>query len=155
MPDKDKFENSVNFVAGHYRRDAFIEGEAWRRLGIGSRGFFGLGRRAAAAVVIGVVLTASACILTFVVPQIASKPDSVESVAPVRQTVAAESGDVRRIEFTDARLTDVIAEIERLYGVTVTNIPEGDYRLTLSYEGNADNLIETINRLLDINLAVE
>lgn len=155
MTSKKDFEDSARFVAAHYRPGAFSERRAWQRLGIAD-GFLGLGRRAAAAVIIGTVLTVSACVLTFVVPQFTEKAAGDDKPAVTEKTTApAQTSDVRKIEFTDAPLSEVIAEIERVYGVTVANRPEGDYRLTLSYEGDVDSLIKTINRLLDINLTVE
>ena len=61
----------------------------------------------------------------------------------------------RKIEFTDAPLADVVKEIERVYEVHVVNVPEmGDYRLTLSYEGTAKDLVETINELLGTSLGI-
>jgi hypothetical protein len=44
-----------------------------------------------------------------------------------------------------------------LYDVKITNVPENsdDIRLTLGYEGNAEDVVATINDLLGTNLAVE
>lgn len=155
MTNKKDFEDSARFVAAHYRPGAFSERRAWQRLGIGHRAIWGLSRRAAAALIVGAVLTVSACVLTFVVPQFTDRPTADKPGVTEKTVAPAHKGDVRKIEFTDAPLSEVIAEIERVYGVTVTNRPEGDYRLTLSYEGDVDSLIETINQLLDISLTVE
>lgn len=154
MTSKKDIEDSARFVAAHYRPGAFSERRAWRRLGIAD-GFLGLGRRVAAAVIIGAVLTVSACVLTFVVPQFTDRPTADKPGVTEKTVAPAHKGEVRKIEFTDAPLSEVIAEIERVYGVTVANRPAGDYRLTLSYEGDVDSLIETINQLLDISLTVE
>lgn len=145
----DKFNKSVNFVARHYRADAFKPrsfffgrslAARWRRWGV------------AASVAVG-VLTASACFYTFVLRQ----PEAVEP-QPIEQTVAPEQPArlvSQRIEFTDAPLTEVVAQIELTYDVTVENIPTAEYRLTLSYEGTADDLISTINMLLGTALTIK
>ena len=49
-------------------------GLAWQRLGIGGSGFGRLSLRLAAAVIVGAVLTVSACVLTFVVPLFTDRP---------------------------------------------------------------------------------
>ena len=141
-----RFLNSVNFVARHYRSGAF-----------GRRSFFGTPerwawrRRAVAASVAGVVLAATACYFTFVresVPQ-PSVPEAAVTAAPVQQ------GASLHIEFEKAPLSEVVAEIERVYGVEIGNMPSENYELTLSYDGTADDLVETINELLGTSLTVK
>lgn len=149
---KNKFIDSVDFVARHYRKGAFRP----RSYFFGSR-MGGLARRwGVAASIAGAALVASACFYTFVLrdasPAVpAPAPADVETAAPV----TAETR-VLRIEFVDAPLADVVAEIENVYGVEVGGIPAGkDYRLTLSYEGTATDLVETINELLGTSLTVK
>lgn len=88
----------------------------------------------------------------------AGRPETTEVPAPqpvvVQPTVPAEAVSAR-IEFTDASLTTVVKQIEKTYGVRITNVPEGDYRLTLSYEGTAADLVATINDILSIHLTIE
>lgn len=61
---------------------------------------------------------------------------------------------IERIEFHDAPLKDVASDIERVYDVKINNVPAGDIRLTISYEGTAADAVETINDLLGTNLTV-
>ncbi len=102
MTSKNDFEDSTRFVACNYRRDAFSERRAWRRLGIGGRGVFGLSRRVAAAVIAGTVLTVSACVLTFVMPQFSENPKADKPAVIELTASPAQKGDVRKIEFADA-----------------------------------------------------
>jgi hypothetical protein len=67
---------------------------------------------------------------------------------------SAQADRVIVIEFTDAPLTDVVARIEAEYGVKVENVSAETYKLTLRYEGNAADLIDTINELLNTNLTI-
>ena len=66
----------------------------------------------------------------------------------------AEPMKVVRLEFSNASLSEVTDEICRVYGVTLANIPIEDYRLTLSHEGNAYDLVETINELLGTDIVI-
>jgi hypothetical protein len=61
----------------------------------------------------------------------------------------------QRITFDDAPLSEVIIKIQETYNVTITNIPTEEHRLTLSYEGTADELIETINDLLGTEMKIQ
>lgn len=63
--------------------------------------------------------------------------------------------DYAVIDFTDAPLGDVVKDIERIYGVKISNIPTETYSLTLHYEGDASELVTIINELLNINLQIE
>ena len=60
-----------------------------------------------------------------------------------------------RLEFTDASLKDVVKKIESVYEVRIVNVPDTDIRLTLSYEGTAEDLISTINELEGTQMRVE
>lgn len=64
---------------------------------------------------------------------------------------------VRAIDFDNASLTDVIAKINEVYGISVTNLPANadSYRLSLHYEGNVVELVETINDILDTELTIK
>ena len=149
MHDK-KFDESMRFVARHYRPGIFDASKAWRRMGIGTH-LRRPSRRIAAAVAAAIVLTASACFFTFIYPHIDTPAPAAQPVheAPVPK---ADTSVVRRIEFADASLAEVAAEIRRVYGVRITNLPDTDTRLTLSYEGSATDLITTINILLDSDI---
>ena len=54
-------------------------------------------------------------------------------------------------------LSSVVAEIENAYNVEISGLDETDrdQRLTLSYEGNAAELVSAINEILGTQLTVE
>lgn len=142
-----KYKESLDFVVRHYRPGAFIPSAnfARRRLRIPLW---------AAACAAG-ILVASACVCT-----IWLQPREEEALRPapaVEQPVADSSASVRRIEFNNAPLSEVIAATEECYGVRIGSVTpeEADLRLTLSYEGTAEDLVATINDLLDTNLTIE
>ncbi|MCM1518510.1 MAG: DUF4974 domain-containing protein [Pseudoflavonifractor sp.] len=153
MTEDKKFEDSVDFVVRNYRHDAFSVDKGWRRLGLTHRVWWR--SRWAAACAVTVALAASAGIyawLSVSAPTVTTLP-ATETVMPEAAPTAPKRS---RIEFNDTPLDRVVKEIEAVYGVTVTNVPEGgDYRLTLSYEGTARELVATINDLLDIRMEVE
>lgn len=150
--DNSKFDESVSFVASRWRKDAFSVERAMDRLGLEKKRSI-LWRRVAAAAAGVVVLGASAA-LYFAL----NEPPAHRVEEPVVNEIATpevsplERND--RIEFTDAPLAEVAKEIERTYGVKVGNLPTGEYRLTLSYEGTATDLVATINELLDTDFTV-
>ena len=51
----------------------------------------------------------------------------------------------------------VVDRIREVYGVEVVNLPDNadNYRLSLHYEGNPMELVETINDILDINMTIK
>lgn len=78
---------------------------------------------------------------------------AVPAVAPA-DTISADSRLV--LEFTDAPLPDVCVAIEEAYGVTLTDLPvTSDETLTLSYEGNAYDLVATVNELLGTHIRIK
>lgn len=147
-----KLDLEIRFVARHYRRGAFSPREGWRRLGLGASPV--LRRRIAASLAAMVVLSAAAAI--YIHSEIGRREAALPaaSSAPEQAPAAALS---LVIEFTDAPLTDVVAEIESVYGVSVGNVPAdaADMRLTLRYEGTAAGLIECINELEATAMIVE
>ncbi|MEZ3589940.1 MAG: DUF4974 domain-containing protein [Muribaculaceae bacterium] len=147
-----KMNEIVEFVARYYREGAFSARRGWRQLGLTTLQWWRTRWAAAAAVV--VALTATAGIYAYITssPSEARQPEA----APVTEKVTPIGEVSRKIEFADTPLVDVVKEIERVYEVRVVNLPkDGDYRLTLSYEGTAKDLVETINELLGISLRIE
>ena len=149
MIDKDKFDESLSFVARNYRQGKFSVARAWQRTGIGSRPWWQRGG-SVAAVAAGVALVASACIYTWMSPD----RNRVESAEPasVESQITASPSVTARIEFADESLANVVKEIERTYSVSVDNVPDDDLRVTLSFEGDAADLISVLNELFGINL---
>lgn len=149
----EKFKKSLDFVARYYRPNAFRpDAELFRTQT--RRPWWRRG--AIAASVVAATLVASACFYTFVIKAPTPAVEEVTAPAATAGAPAEElSARVIKIEFSDAALADVVKEIEKTYGVEVTNLPEsGQYRLTLSYEGTATDLIETINEILGTEMKV-
>ena len=156
MSEEKKFNDSLRFVSRHYRRGAFSRSDAWRRLGIAPTGMSWRISRTAAAIVAAVVLTASACMLKWGLPAFDRQPEATTPTVIERQAPTTSAAEIsQKIEFNDAPLADVVARIERVYDVRIADVPEGEYRLTLSYEGTAEDLIETINELLGTQMHIE
>lgn len=147
----EKFKKSLSFVVSHYRPGAFVPQSVfaaprpwWRRTAV------------AASVAAG-VLVASALVYTYVadVNTVTPAPPAVEIAAPAPAPATAES--VIRLEFTDMRLSEVVDNIERAYNVEISGMTdaEADLRLTLSYEGDAADLVTAINEILGTTLSVK
>lgn len=149
MKDKD----SLDFVSRHYREDAFNASDGWKRLGI--KRFHWSAFKIAASVGALVAVSATAAILfgDF------KKADSDIVTTPGIEPIESESRTpiVRTIDFDDTPLPDVLKKISEVYSVSVVNLPEDaeSFRLTLHYEGNAVDLIETINDILGTEMTVE
>ena len=145
-------ERNINFVAKHYRKGAFSAEKALHRMG-----FIMPNRRypLRIAVVVSCIVAITAVASIFIHNEYASREE-----APVIIEQPAVKGDlkaVRSIDFDNAPLTDVIEEVKVVYGVEIEGLPEdaSSYHLTLHYEGNAVDLVETINEILDTNLRVK
>lgn len=150
-------QTDIDFVLRHYRRGALSAKQAWRQLDIPAPqpkwlGVF-RGRRAAAAACVAAVLTASAFLgyrFVYGGRQAAAPTTAAPAAAP------AGTQPQPRLEFTDVPLAEVVATVERTYGVTVSGLgADSNLRLTLSYQGDADELLEAINQLLGTSLKVE
>lgn len=173
-----KFDEEVEFVAKHYRKNAFRRAARFvvpngiRRNPAGSmeqdnmqrgEGFVvpdvlrrrRAARRWIAAASCAVVLSASAYFISQVAfkPVAKPEPSRVETVSV--KTVAAEPEEIRRIEFNDAPLSTVAAEVERVYGVELDNITDPDVRISISYEGTASDFVETVNELLGTHITIK
>lgn len=142
----------VTFVTRHYRKGAFSVKNGWQRLGIGLPVRWTPLRIAASiAVVIAIGATAAMVTVRYL------GEGSVHPEDPVAIPAAVSSRNiVRAIDFDDAGLPAVLEEIRNVYGVEITNEPAdaASYRLSLHYEGNADDLIATINDIFDIELII-
>ncbi len=155
MDKKESIEESIGFVSRHYDREAFDEKTYLRAIVGNNVSRLHLRPLHFAAAIAGAVLVASACVLIY--DRIAERPvQPAETIVPEKPEASVETV-VRseRVEFNDASLGDVIDRIEKVYGVKVTDVPKEDYRLTLSYEGTAADLVATINELLGTDLQIK
>ncbi len=158
QPNDPRIKDSLRFVASNFDPDAFSKARKKEMLSAitGRRSFLPLlsARWRVAASVAAVALVASASVLIYhnysdrpetPAPAVVEQTETVVTPAPAARAV---------IDYTDAPLKDVVADIERIYGVTVTGVPEKEIRLTIHYEGDADDVVETINELLGTNLKI-
>lgn len=144
-------EKQIEFVAKHYRHGKFDAGKGWKRLGIAPSGW--LRRIRVAAAVAGVVaLTAVAAVIYnhYSIPQSPEQPQPVQVAVPTLEAVKV-------IDFDNAPLPTVIAEIREVYGVEIANVPANAeaYRLSLHYEGNVADLVDAINDILGTEMEVK
>ena len=149
----ENMKNSLRFVTRFYSPGTLRPDPSFIREGLPFRK-----RHAAAASIIGTALLAAAAVTTYLAlapspPTEASAPQTETPVTPAEETPKTEN--VRKMKFDDASLPDVVKAIEKEYGVKVSGQTEGQPRLTLSYEGSAEDLIGAINDLLGTNLKIE
>jgi hypothetical protein len=148
MKETDK---DITYVAQHYRKGRFSTDRGWQQLGIEhSRRRFGF--RVAAAIAVVVALSATAAIVyhQYIEP-------SPAAVVTVTEQVDAPELVVKVIDFEDTPLPTVIQRINEVYGVELVNLPTdaNEHRLSLHYEGNAIDLVETINEILGTDLKIK
>lgn len=135
-------EKDIKFIARHYRKGRFSVEKGWRQLNIRPVSIWRRIRVAAAVAAVIVLSATAAVIYNHYTPQ-------TEQSAPVEI--------VRVIDFENTPLPTVIAEIREVYGVEIDNIPENaaEYNLSLRYEGNAVDLVATINDILETQMTVK
>lgn len=150
MANQKKIEENIQFVTRYYLDDTLLPGRGWR-LFRASHGISAFRRNVAAAAVGLIVLTASAAV--YFMRQDATPGGEQAVSAPSTTVVLAEK--TQKIEFRDASLKNVVAEIERIYDVRITGVPEQDIKVTISYEGTAADVVGALNDLFDLNLTVE
>lgn len=146
-------DEALRMVVSHYRSDAFKARRNPEFLERRNTFAAFMHRRAgvAAAVFAGVVLTAAAA--WWIVSPGPQVP--VSATDEVVEETHAYTRDTRLIlEFDDAPLEEVVTAIEQSYNVRLTNVPEDAPRLTLRFEGDADELVEVINQLLDTKISI-
>lgn len=145
-------EKELKFIAERYRKGKFSVDRAWKRLDIAPSLRW---RRIRIAAVVSsvVVLGAAAALIYQHSTQPATPYESIQE--PVKTTAPAEI--TRVIDFENTPLPTVIARINEVYDVQIENIPKNaaDYHLSLHYEGNAADLVATINDILELNLRVK
>lgn len=148
-------ESSEKFVVRHYRRGAFDQRRAWMAMGIRVQ-WWKSPLRVAAAIAAIAALTATA---TLVYRSVAAPEPAVvqTDTCAVKPSLDVLLATPHPITFTDARLCEVVREIERVYGVKIAGVSENnaEYRLTLKYEGRVTELVEQINEVLGTSLTVE
>lgn len=145
-----KIDKNIEFVAKHYRKGYFSVDKGWKRLGIVK---FWNWRRLSAAIAIGVVVLSAAAYMVYD-NYYANPPQGIEESV---SCPAAQALEVKVIDFENAPLPTVVKRIEATYSVRISNMPSNAeiYSLSLRYEGNVYDLIDTINDILELQLEVE
>lgn len=152
MLDDKKFEEECRFVVAHFKEGAFRTKELFESK-VAFRNRRKIAIRWVAASLIAVTLSATAIItykIRSVEPEIVTTEQCVVDMADNSKAM-----EIIRLEFNDAKLSDVIKAVEEAYGVKLTNVPDEEIYLTLSYEGNAQDFIDTVNELLNTEIEIE
>lgn len=148
----EKMKKSLQFVTKFYSPGALRPDDSFITEGLP---FWK--RHTVAASIIGITLMAAATVSTYLVLNHTQPQPEIQkteaTVSPIEETLKTET--VKEMKFEDAPLPEVVKAIEKAYGVKVAGKTEGQPNLTLSYKGNAEDLVAAINDLLGTNLTVE
>ena len=144
-------KEEIVYIAKRYRKGSFQADKGWKRLDIAPA--LKWKRMRAAAIIASVVaLSATAGIVFYQY----TKPSKQETKQTTEKPISKKEV-VKVIDFENTALPTVISKIKEVYGVEVLNIPDNaeDYKISLHYEGNAVDLIATINDILDTKMTVK
>lgn len=158
MERKD-LDKEIGFISRHYKTGLFTTEKTLRKIKSSIRKVWTWQRIAAVSCIMVVIGAGAAVIIrnAYISDRnIESKELPVEIEKPVNTEVSPETIS-RIIDFDNAPLTVVIDQINSVYDVEVINLPSHaeEFRLSLHYEGNVTELIETINEILGTNLEIE
>lgn len=143
-------EQDINFIARRFRQGLFDVEPALNRI-IPQRPSLWRRIRVAAAIGGFVVISATAALII----RHNYFPDRTPAVEqPSRSPMTSDV--IHPMDFEDTPLPLVVEEINAVYGVEVTNLPDHpeSYTLSLHYEGTASDLVETINDILDTHMTI-
>ena len=151
MERKD-LDEEIGFIVRHYKTGLFNTKKALRKIKPSIRKAWSWQKIAAASSILFVIGASAA----FLIRNNLNSETQVEIENTVSTEVPFETVS-RVIDFDDTPLPIVINQINLVFDVVITNIPDNadDYRISLHYEVNAIDLIETINEILGINLEIE
>lgn len=154
MERKDLDENII-FIAKHYKAGLFDAEKTLRIIKPTIRKVWTWQRIAAASCII-IVLGATAALLIRDSYYSKRSVEIENTVSPVSPAIPLETIS-KVIDFDDTPLPIVIEQINSVYDVEIVNLPAHaeDYRLSLHYEGNVIDLIESINEILGTNLVIK
>lgn len=144
-------KENITYIAKRYSRGKFSVDKGWKRLNIKPVFKWSI-LKIAAAISSVVVLSATAAVIYHEYELKNSPERTIEEVIKPTQLEA-----VKVIDFENTPLTSVISKIKDVYGVEVVNIPDNaeEYHLSLHYEGNAVDLVATINDILETQMSVK
>ena len=146
-----EIDKEIDFIAKYYKNGLFNVETALKKIKPALRKVWTWQRVAAISCVV-VVIGATAALL--IRNSFYSEKNS-EIDNSFRNEIPFESIS-KVIDFDDTPLPVVIEQINHVYNVEVTNIPENvdDYYLSLHYEGNVLDLIDIINEILGTDLKI-
>ena len=153
MEQKD-FDREIGFIAKHYKAGIFNTKKALRLIKP-MRNIWSWQRIAVASCII-IVLGATAGLLI----RNSYNTDQTEKLQEIENKISPKipiESVSKIIDFDDTPLQIVIEQINLVYDVEISNIPANaeDYRISLHYEGNVVDLIDSINEILGINLEIK
>ncbi len=152
MTEKKVLDKNQKFVVRHFKEGRLLPNEGWHRFKL-THHINSIKRYIAAASVSAVILAATASLYYYSNTRDSSSKEDMH-LTPIEDTMPSAEYKIEKIEFHNATLKEVIAEIERVYDVSISNVPEEEIRMTISYEGTASDVVENLNDLLNINLIV-
>ncbi|MBD5356037.1 MAG: DUF4974 domain-containing protein [Bacteroides sp.] len=151
MANQKKIEDNIQFVARYYRDDMLLPDSGWEQFKATHSLLHSKRNIIAAAVgMAAIAATASLYFLSTFSYQEVTPTEETSTPRPTKTIPTSETN--QKIEFHDASLKEVIIEIEKIYNVKITNVPKEEIKITISYEGTAVDVIETINELFDTDL---
>lgn len=143
----------IDFVASRYIRGKFSAKDGWARLELSPQTVWWKRTRVAAAIGGLIFLSAAAAVVyhqySFHSANEIELPQPAENIAP--------EFVVKTIDFENVALPIVVERIREVYDVEVVNIPDNadELKLSLHYEGNAIDLVDTINDILGTQMSVK
>lgn len=142
------FNKEIEFIARHYREGIFNTETVLKK--IRRKKIWTFSRIAAASILLAVFGATAAIIINSYNTE---NTENNISVFPPEQPEFV----VRAIDFDDTPLPVVIDKINEVYNIEVENLPRKPekYRLSLHYEGNASDLIDTINDILGTEMKIK
>lgn len=150
--EKDSMDDSLRFVASHYRKGAFDRVRAWN-LTTATYRLSWRRRLAAGAAAVAAVVVASALTIVYY-----GRDRQPGDQAPAQYETAAPANEAAdrtaKFEFKGVALSEAVKEIEKAYGVKLEGVPFEPKELTLTFEGTATDLIDLINESLDTNITI-
>lgn len=142
------FNKEIEFIARHYREGIFNTETVLKK--IRRKKIWTFSRIAAASILLAVFGATAAIIIN------SNNTENTENNVTVFPPEQPEFV-VRAIDFDDTPLPVVIDKINEVYNIEVENLPRKPekYRLSLHYEGNASDLIDTINDILGTEMKIK
>lgn len=148
----EKINREIDFIATRYKEGRFKKNEALRAIIPAKKGWWTPAKVAASAIIL-LAISASAAFLMTV--RYSGNPAQEKTI--VISDPSDKAREIRVIDFEDTPLPTVAKKVSEIYEVEVSGLPENASEITISlhYEGNVDDLIDSINEILDTNLRVK